>query len=197
MKRLLSAVVMLALIGGMAYASVPDPTYCEVTPLDGFEYQRMVVIGDDPAPSALADITVVVKAYGGIPLDNRLVEITFNGDCDATMCYCTGLTLSGYTDANGSISFNLAASGCCETTTAGLIVADGLPIRGYDVIVSPDYDGATGNCNMETGDFIAFGAQGWAGQMTCYDTSGDGVVDITDFIAFASAWGTDQGCVEQ
>jgi len=192
---------MLALASSVAYANVPDPTACTVLPLDTFTNQRMVVIGDVPAPSALADIDIFVAATGGIGLGNRYVEVFIAGECDATMCYCDGLVLSGYTsdspDPVGYISFNLAASGCCEVTTAGRIVADGLPIRGYDIIVSPDYNGATGDCNMFTDDFVAFGAQGWAGQHTCYDTSGDGFVGVADFIAFGSAWGTDQGCVEQ
>jgi hypothetical protein len=49
---------------------------------------------------------------------------------------------------------------------------------------------------MSTDDFIAFGSLGWAGQGACYDTSGDGNVTITDFIAFGAAWATDQGCTE-
>lgn len=199
MKRLLSAVVMLALASGVAYANVPDPTACTVMPYDTFTNQRMVVIGDVPAPSALADVDIFVAATGGIALENRYVEIFFAGECDASMCYCDGLVLSGYTGTGGNaglISFNLAASGCCEVTTAGRIVADGLPIRGYDIIVSPDYDGFSGSCGTDLSDFIAFGAAGWTGQETCYDTSGDGIVGLPDFIAFGSAFGTVQGCTE-
>jgi hypothetical protein len=196
MKRLLSAVVMLALCSSVAYANVPDPTACEVTPLDGFQFQRMVVMADQPAPSNLADISVFVAATGGVALDNVFVEIFFAGECDASMCYCDGLVLSGYTDANGMIDFNLAAGGCCEVTTAARIVADGLPIRGYDVVVSADYNGASGDCAMGTDDFIAFGSLGWAAQGNCYDTSGDGVINVTDFIGFGNVWGTGQHCTE-
>ncbi len=194
MKRLLSAVVMLALCSSVAYANVPDPTACEVTPLDGFLSQRMVVIGDEPAPVGMANISVLVAATGGVPLDNVFVEIFFAGECDATLCYCDGLVLSGYTDVNGMIDFNMAAGGCCEVTTAARIVADGLPIRGYDVVSSPDWNGAAGDCAMGTDDFIAFGSLGWSGGQNCFDTTGDGTIDVTDFINFGNVWGTSQGC---
>ena len=62
--------------------------------------------------------------------------------------------------------------------------------------MSPDYDGAVGDCDTGTTDFVAFGTQGWFLQEPCFDTSGDGEVSISDFIAFGSIWATNQGCIE-
>ena len=187
MKKLLSALIMLALIG-TAGASIPDPDYSEVLPQDNMDLPRLVGIPSTGAGSFYADIDVYVRAYGGIDLFNVYVEIVLAGHCSGSLCLCNDLVLTGYTAANGHVDFNTKLGGCCEGAGSAIILADGISLRGYDYVVSPDWDGVTGNCATNLPDFTFFSAALAAGATGCTDYNGDDVTGLPDFAIFGSAW---------
>ncbi len=191
MKKLLSAVIMLALVSGAAWASVPDPEYCEVLPGDEMAVPRLLGITKDAGGSPYWDLDIHVAAFGGVSLANVYVQVMINTDCDADLCTCSGLVLDGFTDANGDVSFEVRLGGCCEMTAAVIIMADDVPIRQYDFVVSPDITSAVGggDCQVVLADFSAFGAGLGAGAAGCTDFTGSGNTVLGDFVVFGAGWG--------
>ncbi len=197
MKRLLSALAMIALVGGVASASVPYANDCIVSPADGMLSPRINGVLDNPTPSGYADLTVTVKAAGGYPINNCYVEVVLNADClvpsgpfqgQPTYCMCDGVTLTGYTNASGQVTINLGYGGCCNMGAAVNIKADGVLIRSFDWFVSPDFDGAKGDCVMGLEDFTVFG-NAWPGASPgCTDYDGNESTDVVDFTIFGGSW---------
>lgn len=188
MKKLLSAMIMLALIG-TAGANVPDPDYSEVLPQDNMDFPCLVGIPTTGAGSFYADIDVYVRAYGGIDLFNVYVEIVLAGHCSGSLCLCNDLVLTGYTDASGHVAFNTKLGGCCEGTGSAIILADAVSLRGYDYVKSPDWNGVEGDCIVNLPDFTFFSAALSASASGCTDYTGDGVTSVPDFVVFGAGWG--------
>ena len=196
MKKLLGAMIMLALVGSAAWAGVPDPSFCEVSPMDDFTAPRLIAIPMDGGSAyAGIDITVRSTQFGSL-MANCLVQIVVDGHCDADMCLdCTGVVFEGLTAGDGTISFNFTAGGCCEYPTAAIIYAAGVPIRTYGFIASPDLyggDPAGADCGTTLGEFATFGEAYATGAPGCTDYSGDGFTTLSDFAIFGEAY--NQGC---
>lgn len=187
MKRALTLLALLALVGTVS-ASVPDPDYCTVSPMDNMPVPRLIGIPAGTAQAG-ANLTVHVAAFGGDPIPDALVEVYINGQCD-DLCLCTGVVLTGYTNAQGNVTINGRFGGCCTEPSSCIVIAEGTNIRDCDVIVSPDYDGAAGNCATSGTDFVFFG-QNWgvASGVVCADYTGDGACSGVDFVTFGAAWG--------
>lgn len=190
MKRALTLLAVLALVGSTAWASVPDPDYCVVTPMDNMPTPRIIGVPDDAGVSA-ADLNIYVAAFGGIPIDDAYVEVIFSELCE-DLCICDVAIFTGHTDVSGNLTLNGQFGGCCDQypDAAVVIVAEGVGIRGVSYAVSPDYDGAAGNCATQLPDFIYFG--NYYGETTgvvCADYTGDGGCTLPDFITFGAAWG--------
>lgn len=184
----LGAAVLWAIPSG---ASRTDPEACDVLPQDLMPCPRIVGIPTDGDDSPYNDIDITIRAYGGLPLPNVYVEIIFSGGCDDRLCYCDNLHLTGYTDQNGEISFNVTLGGCCELPVSAIVQADALPIRAYDFVVSPDISSATGSgdCQVSLVDFSLFGSGFLIGAAGCTDLTGSCTTTLDDFIVFGSAWG--------
>lgn len=199
MKKLLSAMIMLALVSSVGWASVPDPDYCEVNPQDGMLCPRLVAV--PLCESSFSHIDVYVRAFGGVNIDNAYVEILINGGCPE-FCECDCLELTGYTDANGHVEFFVEMGGCCEMDAAACILADGVPIRQYNMIASPDVGDTPlppneDMCLIQLVDFTAFGLN-W-GLPGCFDFDGQEnvsgfpcITDLPDFTLFGLVWS--RGC---
>lgn len=190
MKTLLSVIIVLALVSSVAWASIPDPDYCVVLPGDLMANPRIVGIPAVVGGAPYWNLSIHVAAWGGSPIANSYVEIIFDVSCEG-LCSCTGLVLTGYTNASGDISLQVRLGGCCEATVAALILADNVPIRQYELVVSPDVTGplGIGDCATFLDDFGAFGAIFGGGTAGCADYNGDDLIDLSDFTVFASAWG--------
>jgi len=189
MNKLLSAVVLLALVTSVGWADVPDPEYCQVLPVDGYDFQRLTGLPVEDG-SSYAEIDVYVRASGGVDIENAFVEIVFDPACDDALCMCTNFVTTGSTAANGLVEFNLKFGGCCEYPVAAIIWADGVQIRGYEVVVSPDRYGSPlggANCATELDDFADFVNN--RDMPGCTDYTGDGTTNLADFAVFADAWG--------
>jgi hypothetical protein len=191
MKKLLSAMVALALISGAAWASVPDPDYCVVNPGDSMAFPRILGIPAAAGGAPYWNLDITVRAYGGINLANVFVEVVFDGSCGDPLCTCTGLSLTGYTNASGFLRLLVRLGGCCEATAAAIILADAVPIRSYEFVVSPDLTSPLGggDCQVVLADFSAFGTGIGSGASGCTDFTGDNTTNLGDFVVFGGGWG--------
>ena len=198
MKRLLSALVLLALAGGVASAGVPDAFNSSVLPSDAYVYPRVTGILDQrdgaPNPHPLADLYVTVRNFANVPIPNAYVEVVFSTLCDDPVCMCDGIILDGYTDPTGLVIINLGYGGCCyvEGGAAVAVYAEGVVVRAFEYAVSPDWDEVEGNCIMGLADFTVFGNYWVSGEGGCTDYDGDGATALIDFTTFGQGWV--QGC---
>ncbi len=184
MKKLLSALVLLALVSSVASANVPDPDFCIVEPADLMIEPRLICVPDD-AGNVYADLHIVVKGDAVMPLGDKFVEVWLNPDC-TNLFMCDDLVLTGTTDSStGVLDLNLNMGGCCSMTSAAIIIADGVPIRAYDIIASTDNNGGLGDGSTGLTDFVTFG-QTWG--PGCTDLDGSSDANIPDFVAFGAAY---------
>jgi len=189
MKKLLSAMIALALVSGAAWASIPDPDYCVVTPGDTMAYPRLLGVPAVTGGAPYWDLGITVKAFGGITLANVYVEVVFDVSCDG-LCSCTGLNLTGYTNASGYLGLQVRLGGCCQATAAAIILADAVPIRSYEYVVSADITSPLGggDCTINLADFSNFGGA-YGGGGGCTDFNGDAATNVADFTVFGGGWG--------
>jgi hypothetical protein len=143
------------------------------------QYRGQVV-----SPLGGAAFTVNVRNLNNDNIPNALVEIAFN--IPANHVECPNIVASGNTDANGNITFNLAAGGCSIGTDVVSIIANNVEIRTYDECVSPDGD-HSGACSL--GDFTAFGSDFQNHVGGCFDFDNSGDTTLGDFTLFGQAFG--------
>jgi hypothetical protein len=189
MKKLLSALIVLALATSVALASVPDPDECVVQPCDAMTCPRIVAVPDTDG-SAFGDMTITVNGGPGLPLVGKTVEVWLNPAC-TNLFVCDELVLTDVTDANGQVFLNMNFGGCCDEVASVVIIADGVPIRQYDYVSSPDNNGLIGDGDVGLGDFITFGST-WGAY--CTDMDGSCGPNIADFVAFGNTFGN--GCID-
>ncbi len=194
MKELLSALILLALVGSVAWATAPDPDACSVGPADVMGIPRVIGVLDQPTASSYADIDIYVRNIDGLPIPGAFVEVNLEtgAGCvtpsnDPVICFCENTVFTGFTNAAGYVQINGGFGGCCLEPGAAVIIADGVPIREM-VFVSPDWNGEKGDCEMGLPDFTVFGT-GWStGAGGCTDYDGDDTTAIGDFTVFGAAW---------
>jgi hypothetical protein len=183
------AVIGLVLTVGIANATVPDPDLCSVLPCDTYGVPAGSAPGifmyPDPVPDGLAKFTVNVRNADDDPIPDAFVEILIGVPGNHHLC--PDVVLTGTTDANGDVDFNISAGGCTIGANAVIIRANGVDIRDYDYLKSADFSPVDGQ--TELADFIAFGTQYASSAPGCTDFFNDGTTELTDFVAFGEAWG--------
>jgi hypothetical protein len=195
MRIFLIALVGLALLSGAAYASVPDPDMCSVTPPDNMSAQRLIGV-PYTSGSAAANLDIYIRSSDGAPISNAYVEVILNPSCNDPdpLCVCNNGVFTGYTSVTGYLRLNMKFGGCCRDLSSAIIKAEDTPIRAYDIVVSPDYNGATGNCAVQLADFVYFSGNYGDCGVPCSNFSGDAAecCNLPDFVTFASTYG--RGC---
>jgi len=192
MRIFLIALVGLALLSGATYASVPDPDMCTVNPPDQMAAPRLLGV---PATSgmAAANLVVTILASDGTPINNAYVEVILNPTCNdpAPLCVCNNALFTGYTSSSGVLNMNMKFGGCCQDVSSAIVIAEGTPIRAYDIVVSPDYNGVDGNCAVQLADFVYFSGQYGNSGVPCSNFSGDAAEEcsLPDFVTFAGVYG--------
>jgi len=195
MKRALFALVVLALLGTHAYASVPDPSMSTVEPWDT---NGKAVGVPDVNGAAGADIDVTVNAnIGGVatPIEGAFVGVEFSAGCE--VCICSNAGIEAYTDASGMATLNVGVGGCCDLGAAVVVKAGDdtvvppalVIIRSYDLFASTDFNN---DCATSLGDFTAFAGAYNNCDVQCADYTGDGCATLGDFTFFAGNYNT--GC---
>lgn len=138
-------------------------------------------------------VTVTVKDCYGTPLEGIVVTVTEAAGATGH-CWCPGEDAKVCTtDASGVCTVQFSDFGGCGGTGCSLQFqadAEGVILGPSQVIVSASPDG-NGDCVVNLTDFIAF-ASVYQTADCCSDFNCDGVVNLTDFISFASHY--QHGC---
>ncbi|MCK4412001.1 MAG: hypothetical protein KAY32_00520 [Candidatus Eisenbacteria sp.] len=183
----------LLLSFGMAHATVPDATYCSVTPCD--TYGAVLVCPDYSISAGAVDpvvdieFTVNVRNASNDPIPGAFVQTVLGTPGNHHVCNDAVLTAT--TDGAGNAVFNIAAGGCTIAAGAAVqIVANSVTIRTYDAVKSPDLIGSgdsDGIVSLEDFSFFA----GTYGSTTdpCTDYKGSGMTELEDFSVFARCYG--------
>ena len=183
MRSIVLAIISLVLTIGIANATVPNPDKCAVDPCDAI---GGLIIYPGPEPGGYASFTANVRNADDDPIPGAFVEVIFGVPGDVYL-NCPDLVLTGTTGVNGNVTFNISAGGCSTGANAVKIRANGVDIRTYENVKSPDY-AAMGDGNVDLDDFMAFGAvMGVTGG--CHDYFNDGLTGLEEFIVFGEAWG--------
>ena len=170
--------------------NIPDPSACTVTPCD--QMVGVVVSPNVPNPIPATEVEVVVRNQTGSPIADAAVVFQ-NLDNDLV---CPSAVLSGTTDAAGRVRFTLAGGGCkSDVPLAAVIKANGVSIRNYRNVKSPDFDGAGGDLKVDISDLVAFSAE-FVGTSApdCHDYENSGTTNLADLIIFAPAFGDASHC---
>jgi hypothetical protein len=178
MKKVLSALFVLALCSSAALANVPEPTNCEVVPADALN--GVVLAPDSPSPIAASIYTVTVRNLDNNPIQNATVVFEFGAGIE----FCTTADNDAVTNSLGQCTITLRGGGCINNLAGAVTVkANGVPIRNYVNAKSPDFDGAAPNGSVNLADLITFRT----GNL-CHDYDNNGSVNLADLITFVSAY---------
>ncbi len=192
MKRLLTLLGVLAVVAGTSWAGIPEPDNCSVMPCDGLDYPRIFGSPDLPGAVGYANLDIYVRDHWDNPIQDEQVQVLIEPVClvenGGAVVTCHD-SYTGTTDEDGHVVINMALGGCCSGGTVAQIVCLNVVIRAYEDIVSPDYDGTTGDGAVNAMDLAYFGVQSGAGSPGCTDYNGDGTTNALDVAYFGSSWG--------
>ena len=194
MKKLLSALFLLALCSSLAGASVPDPTFCTVTPLLGNQALPSSLVAF-LAPGAVTGttLTITVRNASNVLIPSASVVISFNsqiGICSNAIHYATtGTTGAGL----GVATITLKGGGCLTgIPSACVITANGIEIKNLQNVRSPDNEGHTTSVpsgSVTTQDLSAFGDEFKGVQpVGCHDYDNNAAVNTQDLGYFGDAY---------
>lgn len=205
MKRPIITICALALIVGAAYATVPEPSNCACQ-LDGTGRLLLIPGGPTPQPgdpwgsNVNATFWVNVRNAANAPINNAVVEVLVGGLIDGYtgLCDYQDPGLVRYTDVSGNVTFNVQGGGCFKgQPDACVIRANGVTIREYQNVMSPDYlanDNAgqpyLWSLTVSPLDLSAFvtAYQGGTGPASCHDYDNDGTTSPIDLSVFVSSY---------
>jgi hypothetical protein len=197
MKAVLFILSVSCLLASGANASQdPDPSRCQ-TSLDNLGRPRLLLIPDRPTLESMGAFTVTVNNSVGYPINGAIVLIEVGGIEDMKVVLCAGAEIQGTANALGQVTFNIAGGGCYKAPDAFRILANGIPIRNFTSVESPDYAGLDNagvpgrwSRSITAADFAAFGQtwQGGHGPASCHDYNGDDAMNAADFSIFGLVW---------
>jgi hypothetical protein len=159
----------------MSSVGIPEPDQCQVSQWDIYG-QAVIVPGNptDGSGDVFDDVDITIRNLEGNVIPDALVEIVFE-DCPNLCLDPVDPALSGFTNSAGQISLNPNAGGCNECTV--LIRSEGIVIRVYPRVVSPDWDGTSADGQVDDFDLDYF----MSGEDEfCKDLDGSGMVDALD-----------------
>jgi hypothetical protein len=158
----------------------PDSANCSVLPWD--TYGKLFV---SPGSASNADLTTAtVRDRWGHPIKGVVVDV------DLTSCtkLCVDYPVDGLTELTnpaGLAVLNPRVGGC--DSCAIVVTADGVPIRTYDRVASPDWTGAADG-RVNASDVVFFISNYTTGEV-CADYDGSGTVGSADSVLFVTAYG--------
>lgn len=194
MKRVLMLTCALALIAAVASADVPDPANCQ-TSLDSTA--RGLMIPDGLGDVSAASFTCTIRNAANNVINNAVVVIEVGGLATNHTIICGLQTLSNNTNASGVVNFNIGGGGCYKGANAFVIRANGVPIRTFLEVMSPDYSSADDSGipgrwsrtvnGVDLASFVS-AYQGGGGPSSCHDYNNNGVTDGPDLAVFIQAY---------
>ena len=175
---------------------------CCSTSLDATERLLLVpdMNGADPHP--MASFTVTVRNEDCVPIANATVQVTIGGLVDGRTRLCGVSVTTGTTNSLGEVRMNIAGGGCYRGQSAVSIRANGVEIRNFGAVLSPDYagwdnDGIAGRSDLRVTvlDFASFAQAFHVGGPSCHDYNNNQNMDASDFSVFGQIWsGGTRGC---
>lgn len=190
MKKVLFSLLGLALASTVASADVPDPSFCSVIPADNL---NGLVLGPNlPAPIPASINVVTVKNNANAPISGASVVVTLG----ASNVLCGSTVLSGTTNGSGQTTITLAGGGCAHNVAlSGIVKANGVTIRSYNNVKSPDFDGAGGNLTVQLADLIKFSNEFLdVDPNQCHDYDNDTNTGLSDLIVFSPTFTNPNSC---
>lgn len=193
MKKLLSALFLLALCSSLAVANVPDPSKCSVTP----DLNNGCLI----APGNLTGTTlsITVRNASNNPIPNANVSVVFN----SAIRICANAVHTAVTNAAGQCTINLRGGGCINIATTGacVVIANGIQIKGYVKVKSPDnasHDTSVPSGTITVAD-LPFFADEFKGVAApgCHDYTNDNQVSTSDLPLFGDSFKGGLNCTLQ
>jgi hypothetical protein len=186
MKKLLSALFALALCSSMALATVPYPQNCVVSPCDALN--GVVICPDAPSVIPASIVTLTIRNQANNPIPNAAVNVTFGA---GPLCICTTMVYNATTIANGTCTLTMRGGGCIDGgADAAVFRANGVIVRTFINVKSPDWDGAAGSCQVNLPDLIRFVPR----TDNCFNFDNAGGNDIGDTILFTSGYSPAHFC---
>lgn len=188
--RSFAAFAALALCASICAASVPDPESCSVAPSDALLGMVFSPIVPTPSPASINTISVRNSANG--PMNNCVVVV----QAGPSIGVCGSTVLTGVTNASGQVVLTLGGGGCAHhIPLSGIVRAQGVIIRTYENVKSPDYDGAGGNLVVDLPDLTQFSGEfGGGAPSECHDYDNNGSVGLSDLIIFGSPFQVAASC---
>jgi len=196
MKRLIFVLCLLGVAATTAFADVPDPSQC-ATSLDNMARPRLLLVPNLPSVETYGQFTVTVRNAAGNTINNAVVVIEIGGIADNKVVLCQNTVTTSNTNTVGVATFNVWGGGCYKGTGAFTIRANGVAIRNFTSVESPDYSafdnaGIAGRWSrsITAADFSAFG-QAWqngTGPASCHDYDGNNAMNAGDFSIFGGVW---------
>jgi hypothetical protein len=147
-----------------------------------------------------ANFSVNVRNAANAPINNAVVEVLVGGQADnyTGLCAYQDDGLVKNTNVSGDVTFNVQGGGCFKgQPDAAQIRANGVIIRTYTNVMSPDYAGSDNHgvpglysLSVNPQDLAAFVAayQGGTGPASCHDYDNDGTTNPTDLAVFTSSY---------
>lgn len=181
---------LLAATVSTSDAEVLDPSFCTVLPSD-FLY-GLVLAPDLPSPIPASINTVTVKNTANAPISGATVVVTIG----MASSLCGSTILTGVTNGMGQTTITLGGGGCAHNTPlSGIVKANGVTIRAYTNVKSPDYDGSGGNLSVQLGDLVQFSKEFLGTEPSeCHDYDNDGRTGLSDLIVFSPTFTNPQSC---
>ncbi|MEZ4651084.1 MAG: hypothetical protein R3E97_20310 [Candidatus Eisenbacteria bacterium] len=174
----------LLLPAGTVVMTVPDPPNVTVIPCD--DLNGIVLAPDHPAPMPASQVEIIVRNSDNIPVVNAAVTVEFG----ASNVACPDAVYSATTDASGTAYLSLTGGGCAhQIALSGVIKANGITLRNYQNVKSPDFDGSGGDLQVNLADLIAFtGEFLGTDPPACHDYDNSGTTDLGDLVMFSPAF---------
>ncbi|MCA9730227.1 MAG: hypothetical protein KC729_21260, partial [Candidatus Eisenbacteria bacterium] len=182
-----SSLVAIAALGLMAQASLaglPPEPIITVQPWD--DLNGLFIAPASPAPVSGTTGHIVVHDPADQPIANAIVSV----ELGASNPLCPGAVVTGVTDANGEVDITVSGGGCAHNQpVSGLIRVNGVTVRAYSNVKSPDFDGSKSNGTVGLADLIAFSAEFLQhSPPECHDYDNNAATDLADVILFAPAF---------
>jgi hypothetical protein len=198
MKKLLSALFLLALCSSLAMATVPDPTKCTVQgllgPAGGAPSTKVALIA--PGPLSGTSLTITVRNGSNNVIPTASVQVVFNGQ----IAICANAVHSVSADGSGVAHINLRGGGCLTGVNGACsIIANGVEILNVPNVRSPDNASHTacvpsksvaiGDLTFFADEFLQIAPAG------CHDYNNSLNVDIADLPYFGDAFVASLQCL--
>ncbi len=183
--RIAAASFLLFALSTQARADIWDPNCVEVDPWD--DLVGAVVSPHSGTPLTASVLSILIKdPFTCQPMANAQVVVLLTSNHPV----CPGAVLSATTDSQGRCSITVAAGGCSDAQpSACLIKANGVTMRSYINVKSPDFDGAHADGVVNLADLILFSREfnGFA-PAECHDYTNDNLCNLSDLTIFGEAF---------